>query len=251
MAVSTYDVLSEIQYHLLEVPNGGASFSSEQWTRDEVIGYIRNRQNQFLKDTAAFMKRSTVAYTPGQLTQPLPTDWAITQRMVWKDTTDGTYKELPRSDAFSADYGQQNWSTVTATKPSFYTDEELPSLQFYAGPVPTNTGTPEVLYVYQIPLPFTFFNSTMRIDEFAPYPRLAGMPIQDRYRWTSVGLSLPTIPSLDVTQDFTPAIKWGVIADMLSKVGRGQDLTRAAYAESRYREGVEAVAIILAGWQGG
>lgn len=245
------DLLTEIQYHLLETPNNGDSYSSEQWTRDEVFDYLRNRQNQFLKDTAILLKRETITYTPGQLRQPLPTDWVITQRMVWADD-DGTYTELPRADGWGADYGQQDWNSSSPDKPAVYMDEEFPSLETAIAPVPTNSGDPEILYVYQVPLGIDTFNSSMRIDEFAPYPRVAGMPITDRYRWTSVGLSIPfgSVP-LVVPGEFSAAIKYGVMADMLSKVGRGQDPIRAAYCESRYQEGVEAAAMMLAGWQGG
>lgn len=252
MSASNFDdLLNEIQYHLVEPPNTGDSYFSEQWTREEVLGYARNRQNTFLKDSALLLKRVALVYTPGQQRQPLPVDWVITQRIVWADS-DGTYKELPRSDGWDADYGQSTWNVDTPAKPEVYMDEELPSLVVNIVPTPSNTGTPEILYVYQVPLPLSDFNSTMRIDEFAPYPRVAGMPIQDRYRWTSVGLSLPiaSLP-LEAPDDFCPAIKYGVMADMLSKVGRGQDLVRAAYCESRYQEGLEAANIILAGWQGG
>lgn len=296
MGTVTYaQILDEIQYHLIEDVNSGNSYSSDQWTRDEVFGYIRNRQNQFLKDTAVLLKRATIAYVNGQLRQPLPDDWVITQRVVWKNETlpiapsrmridefapyprvagmpvedryrwtsvglslpsgavpgSASYKELPRSDSWDADYAEQDWNTVTVETPEVYMDQEVPSLEVIIAPVPTNSGYPEILYVYQDPMTMVSLSSTMRIDEFAPYPRVAGMPIQDRYRWTSVGLSLPIAFTLTSPNDFTPAIKYGVLADMLTKVGRGQDLIRAAYCESRYQEGVEAAKIMLAGWQGG
>jgi hypothetical protein len=296
MGTVTYvELLNEIQYHLLEDANAGTSYYSAQWTKDEVYFYIRNRQNQFLKDTAILLKRATIAYVAGQLRQPLPDDWVITQRIVWYNDTlpiagsrmridefpllphvigmaaedryrwtsvglslpsgaipgSNSYKELPRSDSWDADYAEQDWNTVTKIMPEVYMDQELPSLEVIIAPVPTNNGYPEILYVYQDPMELTALNSTLRIDEFAPYPRVAGMPIQDRYRWTSVGLSLPIRFTLTTPNDFTPAIKYGVLADMLSKVGRGQDLTRAAYCESRYQEGVEAAKIMLSGWQGG
>ena len=52
-----------------------------------------------------------------------------------------------------------------------------------------------------------------------------------------------------VPDECVPAIKWGVIADMLSKIGRAHDPERAAWAEQQYQEGVEATKIILRGWQ--
>jgi len=251
MSITIDSILDEIQYHLVETVNSGISYSSEQWTRDEVLNYVRNRQNQFLKDTAILLKRADIVYVPAQLDQPLPDDWVITQRVVWADD-DGTYKELPRTDAWDADYGDPSWIATTKEKPEVYMDEELPSLELRIAPIPTSVGTPNVLYVYQVPLDIDTFNSSMRIDEFAPYPRVAGMPITARYRWTSVGLSIPySAVTFTVSDDFCAAIKYGVLADMLSKVGRGQDPVRAAYCESRYQEGVEAAAVILAGWQGG
>jgi hypothetical protein len=51
--------------------------------------------------------------------------------------------------------------------------------------------------------------------------------------------------AFDVPDEFVPGIKWGIISDMLSKVGRGYDPTRAAYAESRYEEAVEAAKVML------
>lgn len=277
-------VLDEIQYHLLEVANAGQSFFSEQWTRDEVLSYFTNRQNQFLRDTAILLKRETLDYSAGQLRQPLPEDWAITQRVVWKKNPPAytntmtidefaraadssiteadsfrivsfgfgalsgsfpTYKELPRSDEWDADYGDPTWSNTSTPQPLVYMDEELPSLEIQIAPVPTNAGTVEVLYVYNSTSPVA--GDTMRIDEFARRPD-TNITAADRTRFTGVGFSIPS-GGFILPDEFIPALKWGVMADMLSKVGRGQDLQRAAYCESRYQEGVEAAAIILAGWQ--
>ena len=224
-------------------------FFSEQWTRDELLSYLRNRQNEFLKNTAVLMKRDTITYTPGVANQPLPEDWMITQRVVWNAS--GSYKELPRTDTWDADYGDPAWTTPTTT-PFVYSDSEEPSLELRViPPAAAATGQPEILYIYQDPILPSRFNSTMRIDEFAPYPRVAGMPIQDRYRWTSVGLSIPIPATLVILDMFNHAIKYGVMADMLTKIGRAQDVTRATYCEARYQEGIEAAAILLAGWQGG
>ena len=51
-----------------------------------------------------------------------------------------------------------------------------------------------------------------------------------------------------VPAEFVSVIKWGVLASMLGKVGRGHDRRRAEYCEERFREGVEACKLILEGW---
>ncbi len=48
--------------------------------------------------------------------------------------------------------------------------------------------------------------------------------------------------------DVVPYIVYGVISDMLSKSGRGQDLERAKYAESRYQEGIAVVSLLMEGF---
>ena len=52
---------------------------------------------------------------------------------------------------------------------------------------------------------------------------------------------------LDVPNELAPAIKWGVVADMLGKVGRGHDAPRAQLAESRYQLGVQAARLLVGG----
>lgn len=51
-------------------------------------------------------------------------------------------------------------------------------------------------------------------------------------------LTLQSISSGTVLDDFTPVILWGVLADVLSSPGPGCDPFRAQYAEQRFTEGI-------------
>ena len=51
-------------------------------------------------------------------------------------------------------------------------------------------------------------------------------------------LTLQTISSGSVLDDFTPTILWGVLADVLSSPGPGNEPVRSQYAEQRWNEGI-------------
>lgn len=51
-------------------------------------------------------------------------------------------------------------------------------------------------------------------------------------------LTLQSISSGAILDDFMPIILWGVLADVLSSSGPGNDPLRAAYAEQRFKEGL-------------
>jgi hypothetical protein len=212
MSVTDQNVLGEIQGLLVETNDGGLTWGSGMWTPTEVINYLNQRQFQFLKETALLMSRATLATNPNVTRQPLPTDWITTQRVVWQDAN-GVFTEVPRGDGWEADHGLLDWPyNLQSGPPKLYTDGEVPNLELEIFPAVLGSGVLQILYVN---LSATLSNSGVAF----------------------------TVPD-----EWTPCIKWGVIADMLGKVGRGYDPNRAKYAESRYQEGVEAAKVALRGW---
>lgn len=205
-------MLSEVQQHLVEpTVDGGATFGSGLWTVTEVIGYFNQRQYRFLKDTQILLTRAALPTTPNVNRQPYPSDWIVTSHASWQ-ATDGSFVEIPRGDTWEADHAILDWPQNGAQRPALRTDAEVPTLQIQLIPAPNVSGTVWILYVALS----TLLSNTGQLF---------------------------TVPD-----EFVPAIKWGVIADMLSKVGRAFDPVRAEYAQSRYDEGVEAAKIMLAGW---
>lgn len=214
MSIASTDVLSTIQRSLQETVNGGLSWSSGQWTVDEVVGYLNQRQYQFLKESGILLKRTAVNTLPSVQRHSLPTDWIATHRVAWK-SIDAEFTEIPRSDGWEADHIILDWPYNQVTNhPTVYTDGEVPTLEFETMPSVNVSGELQVLHSY--------------LSTLIPSP--------------------PAAANLTVLDEFEPAIRWGVIADMLNKMGRANDPGRADYAEARYREGVASARVILAGW---
>ena len=205
-------VLEEIQYHLLEAPDLGVSWTDGLWSTAEVVGYANQRQQRFLKEAPVLFGRANITDS-GTISQTLPSDWAVTNRLVWVDN-DGTWTELPRVDHRELDLSLSTWPTGTAAKPQIYTDADTPTLTIQVAPIATNTGYFQITYV-----PIT--------------PALDG----------TGGGSLFLVP-----EEFVPAIKYGIMADMLGKTGRAYDPQRAAYCEARFGEGVRAARSMIGGF---
>jgi hypothetical protein len=137
----------------------------------------------------------------------LPSDTMEVLRTVWNDGAARTV--LVRVDKWALDNGLAGWEAQTGI-PNYYTDDTSSALMAEVTPRPTTPGVLELVIIA------------------SPLPQKHCYPI-----------NLPAI--------FTPYLKWGVIADMLSKEGEAQDPDRAAYAEGRFAEGVELAQLFFAG----
>ena len=212
MATTDQAVFSEAQRFLLENSvDGGATWGSGLWTVAEVVQYANNRQSQFLKDSGILIKRSVINTVPNVLRHPLPADWILTFRVAWEEAT-GRFRELSRADGLQADLLLPSWQNNMGPRPLCYTDGELPSLQLQVMPAPNAPGVLELLHAY------------------------VGAAL------TAAGVNL-TIPD-----DFSHYLRWGIMSDMLGKVGRGQDVPRAEYCELRFQEGIELGKLMISGW---
>ena len=203
-------LLEEIQYHMLEDPDLGVTWASAMWTKAEVLGYLQQRQQRFLKEAPIMLGRAEIVDS-AVISQPLPEDWMITYRLVWKDA-DGTWTELPRVDHREMDLAYATWPSITAAKPRVFADTDSATLTIDVVPVATNTGEYEITYV----------------------------PIA----YSLSGLGDP----LQVPAEFVSTIKYGIMADMFGKKGRAHDAARAEYCEARFAEGVMAANFMVRGF---
>ena len=203
------EIMEQLQYHTLEVADLGNTWDSLMWTKDEVISYLNQRQNKFLKDSLLQVGLANIPMTAGTETYDLPWDWINTVRiLLMRD--DGSSKALGRSDTWEADNGVPNWSYVEG-EPKLYYDESDP-ISVTLMPIPDDDGT---LLIHYVPLAGEFDGE--------------GEPI--------------TVPN-----EFMPPVKYGALADMFSKVGRANDPSRAKYCEQRYQLGVQVAKILLNGF---
>ena len=212
MATTDQKLLQQIQYAVIEPPDGGQSWPSQLWTRDEVLGLANQRQDRFLHDTLLLVGIAILSpVNIGDHSIALPADWTRTVSLVWRGN-DGIVRELQRVDTFEADHAIPTWFTTNGV-PLFYMEDDVPSsgvVQF--GPAPTVAGTLELLYV---PL---------------------GTPLNGNGE------------ILVVPDECAHVIKYAVLADMLSKDGRGRKPAEAEYCEQRVTLAKQAVDLILEGW---
>jgi len=214
--VEDRDVLCEVQQLLIEDPvDFGQSFSSGLWTVPEVIGYLNQRQDDFMLRTSLLYRRKRLQYNPATHSADLPQDLIVLRRLVWIDADPDarTYIPVCRGDTWELDNAMPSWEYEEKPHfPAVYSDTEGRQLVVKLGPGTLKKGVLEALYVPR-------------------GPRLSN---------TGVCLSVPA--------EFAAPIRWGVTADMLKKLGRAQDPARGEYAESRYEMGVEATKLMLGGW---
>jgi hypothetical protein len=203
-------LLSELQYALLEPPDGGASWPSEVWTRAEALDAVNGALRSLLRETHLVVTRTEQAVLAGATSVDLPADGMATVHLVWR-TAGGVRTPLGPADSFEADLAIGAWET-TPGPPIAFADLDRATLTLRLVPTPDAPGTLELLYI-------------ARPSEM-----------------TGTGLTLP------VPAEFLSGVKYGSLGWLLRKVGRLTDPERATYCERRYDLTRIAAEIILGGW---
>ncbi len=204
------DVMNMIQNTVIEPPDWGVTWPSGLWNQAEVLTYLNDRQNQFLKQTALQFGIANIAGVEGVSDYDLPDDWIATIRVMWMPA-DGSTLELPRSDTWEADYGIPTWSYTEGTPKIFYDGGSPITLKLM--PVPDEDATIQIHYV----------------------------PMSSELTGDGEVFTLPT--------EFVHFIRYGALADMFSKIGRAQDPHRAEYCAKRYQMGVEIARLLVKGFE--
>jgi len=208
------DVLTEMQYALIETPDGGVTVSSGLWTPTEMHEALTSAQQWLMRELWPVVSTATLITVPNQPRHPLPQDWMETIRVAYT-TPDGSTASLGRDSSWSADYLDYDWTYNLSSTPLIYSDSDAPVPSIQIMPVPSDAG---ILSIWYVAIP----------------PLFAGSGVD----WV-----LPDC--------LIPPCKWRALAILLGKDGRGQDLPRAAWAEARAQEGLEAGKLMLGGWRAG
>ena len=150
---------------------------------------------------------------PQQQRHPLPDDWILTRRVAFHVAANDL-THLHQVDEWEMDQGFHDWQKETGP-PQFWMDVQVPRGIIQTAPAASNSGQLQVLFVG---------------------------------RGTStLAANVPQVTSFNLPNELIPPLKWGALAMALGKVGRGYDPERAAYAESRYREGIAMTKMLLDG----
>ena len=192
------DLVTEIEYHLLEPPTPAAWTGTDQFTLADVTAALQRRRDQFLMETGMLATRTTQIVIPGVDGRVTISDDVVdVRRAVWQPQN-GTWSQLWRHDEWSLTYFDSSWFVDTG-KPYAYSILAPPPLTVQLAPPPNDTGTMDLITVK-----------------------------------TGASLNPAAGVLMGLPDDWCWAIKWGALADLLNRDGQARDPQRADYCENRY-----------------
>ena len=220
--VTDAHLVADIEYALMEPPTPTVWTGTSQFTLADVVSAMQRRRDQFLRETGAVVTREVLALTPdvnGRMT--VPADIVTIRRAAWV-MADGTVVPLKREDEWAFTNYQRTWQTPVPPSirwPTGYSVGVTPPLSVQLAPPPSVVGSIELISIVN-------------------------------------GLALnPSTPVLlGIPDDWTWVVKFGALADLLSKTGVSADSQRAAYCEARWQQGVKLAAqasVVLQGFING
>jgi len=230
------EMLGEIQQHMLEVfKNRGLFFYDSLWTSEEILRFVENRTNQFLLQTGIVRETASQSVgTNGQVI--LPTTSNVLRRAIFTSSASATFP-LELGDYHKADAGNPGWESGSGEPERLITwGKGLAELE----PKPSAAGTLLLDYVPTYSL--EALTGLSYGDGHSPTDRVSTRPgaLATRRvigKKSFVAVAIDTL--LPVPGNFVPYIKYGTMADMLSKEGEAHDEDRAKYCEGRFTEGIE------------
>ncbi len=203
-------VYTVAQYHLLEPPNGNSPWTgTSQFSLADFTQALQRRRDAILQITGCNIGpfSTTFGVTPGtnRVTLPDTTSQSIldVRRVRFLPATGfGNPSTLYREDGLAMEYFENNYEQTNAIPMAY---DEL------AGP----------------PLTLTF-------DANPNVPNTLDMLCMISGGNITLGTSSPLL----IPDDWYWVLKFGMMADLLSKEVESRDLERAAYCEKRFQEGM-------------
>lgn len=197
-------IVTEIQYHLLENPSGIAGTGmSGQISIASILQAIQRARNLFVIDCHlpnTVHPNFTNSPPPDGLVE-FPQTSVFVHRASWQDSG-GQWANLWRQDAWAFDKGTYQWTTEPGA-PTAYSEAELAPLQLQIYPPPLSAGNLEAVTVDSLEMDITDPNA------------LFGLP-----------------------DEWVHAVKWAALADILTGGGQITDDLRGQYCTQRYQQAV-------------
>jgi hypothetical protein len=205
--LTDFDILSSINYHLLEPAIAAYPLvwaGSSQFALTDILSAIQRRRDELISITGCHLAVANYPAVPGVI---YVTESTIDiRRVAWLPTAGFGYTNRPlrQSDPWAKQSFDANYTTAAPRAPSNYLQSTLPPISFS---VDTNA------------LPTTGQYEVVSSSAIATLTTLAAH-------------------ALGIPDDWVWVIKFGVLADLLSRESNSKDSLRAQYCEMRYREGV-------------
>lgn len=203
-------VYTVAQMHLLEPPNGNATWTgTNQFTLADFTQALQRRRDSILQATACNVGPITpISITPG------------TNRIELPDAPAQSILDLRRVRFLP---GQNLGDPAT-----LWRDDTL-AMEYFHNDYGQDFGTPLTWDVIGSPPQF------VTVDNLVSVPNTL-----DILAMLSGGLIVPpTASPLLMPDDWYWVLKFGMMADLLSKEAESTDLQRAAYCEQRFQEGLK------------
>lgn len=210
--LSDSDVYTIAQYHLLEPPNGNATpwTGTSMFSLTDFVNAFSRRRDQILQisDCNVGPFDPTLEILPG------------TNRVQLPDSSSQSILDMRRI----------RYLPTIGNPATLYRDDQM-AMEYFANGFEQTFGTPLTWDVLGSPQQFITFDAKPNVPNTL-----------DCLGILSGGVVVPPNPSpLLIPDDFSWVLKFGMMADMLSKETESKDLTRAAYCEQRFAEGLRVM----------
>jgi hypothetical protein len=228
------DLVTQIEYHLLETPSPTAWAGTEMFTLDDITQAIQRRRNQFLLETGCVLTHSSVSSLPPPVSRfPLADNVIDVRRLAWIDSG-GSYNSV--GVGYGIRFGlPKNGLTGTAATDLqkivvnnlWREDEEIANAFMIRWNL--TPGSPLCFSVALTPpLQVQLFPALLDVGNLDMVSLNTGADLDPT---SGVLLGIP--------DDLSWVVKWGALADLLNKDGPGRDVIRAAYCEERWNFGLD------------
>jgi hypothetical protein len=210
--VTDVEVINNVLAALLEPPLSGTGWSggTGQFTFAQLQQSLQNRLNRFIGESGRQVAQQIVAgVAPDTELVTLPDQVLDVRRTGWVPTGGAGVYPLGRMD----EWAEQAYIPNAAQNPAFpdaYSVYGVAPLQLRLIPPVSAAGAIDCIFVE------------------------AGVTV-------NLNPSAPVV--LNIPDDVSAGLKWGVLADMLGTDGPSRDYTRADYCEQRYTEYVQLARI--------
>jgi hypothetical protein len=204
LTLTDRNVYTLLQYHLLEPTSWNPwTGQSLQFGAGDLVGAVNRRRDEVLSTSGCSITQRLVGATPGRIVLP---DTVIDVRRVAYLPAVGSPSTMWPEDAWGEQSFNNKYTIQPPGTPFIYLMSTQPPISFDTDKPPIAAGQYELLTVEAGPL-----------------------------------LSIATATGLTVPDDWAWVIKWGALADLLSRDSNARDSARAQYAEQRYRMGMAAL----------
>jgi|WetSurMetagenome_2_1015567.scaffolds.fasta_scaffold09617_1 hypothetical protein len=182
----------------------GAGMSG-QIAVDTILQAVRRARNRFVLDAHLPYTVTNMTVPPASIGMVVYAPESVyVHRLAWKDIPSMVWANLWRQDAFEADRADSQW-TLKPGQPRAYSESESSPLHLQLCPPPQNLGILESIEVLSVEIDTTNAAATLQVPD-----------------------------------EWTHAIKYQAIEDILSAESQDKDPLRAAYAQSRYQQAIDA-----------